>query len=131
MNGSAATARSRSAPARRPRRPGTLPPRGVPLRAPWHPGRFLERYFLVPLALSQTEAARRLGISRRRLNEVIQGRRGFTADTAIRCAALLGGDAHFWLSLHSACDTFRHWQALRRRQAAAAAAARRAAASSR
>lgn len=88
-------------------------PSGVPLRAPVHPGRFLERHFLEPLGMSQTEAARRLGISRRRLNEVVQGRRAFTPDTAIRCAALFGADASFWLSLQAAHDTFACWKRLR------------------
>ena len=88
-------------------------PSGVPLRAPLHPGRFLERHFLAPLGLSQTEAARRLGISRRRLNEVIQGHRAFTPDTAIRVAALFGTDAQFWLGLQAAHDTNVCWKRLR------------------
>jgi antitoxin HigA-1 len=82
----------------------------VPLRAPTHPGRFLQKYFLTPLGLTQTEAARRLGISRRRLNEVIQGHRSLTPDTAIRFALLFGGDTAFWLQLQSAHDCFHAWK---------------------
>lgn len=89
-----------------------LPP-GVPNRAPWHPGRFLRRNYLTPLGLSQTEAARLLGVSRRRLHEIVHGQRGITADTAIRCALVFGTDAAFWLSLQSAWDSFHTWKLLR------------------
>jgi len=88
-------------------------PRGVPLRRPVHPGRFLNRMFLVPLGISQSEAARCLGVSRRRLHEVVQGRRSLTPDTAIRCALHFGADTAFWLALQSAWDSFHAWQRLR------------------
>jgi len=89
-----------------------LPP-GVPGRAPWHPGRFLRRNYLTPLSVSQTEAARLLGLSRRRLHEIVHGQRGITADTAIRCALVFGTDAAFWLALQSAWDSFHTWKLLR------------------
>lgn len=89
-----------------------LPP-GVPGRAPWHPGRFLRCNYLTPLGLSQTEAARLLGVSRRRLHEIVHGQRGITADTAIRCALVFGTDAAFWLALQSAWDSFHTWKLLR------------------
>lgn len=89
-----------------------LPP-GVPVRAPWHPGRFLRCNYLTPLGLSQTEAARLLGVSRRRLHEIVHGQRGITADTAIRCALVFGTDAAFWLALQSAWDSFHSWKLLR------------------
>lgn len=88
-------------------------PAGVPLRCPPHPGRFLARHFLRPLSLSQTEAARLLGVSRRRLNEIIQGHRGITPDTAIRCAMVFGTDVLFWLALQSRWDSFHAWKHLR------------------
>ena len=86
-------------------------PLGVPTRAPVHPGRFLQKNFMTPLRLTQTETAQRLGISRRRLNEVIQGHRGLTPDTAIRFAMLFGGDTAFWLQLQSAFDCYHAWKA--------------------
>lgn len=92
--------------------PAPLPP-GVPSRRPPHPGRVLQKCFLTPLKLSQTEAAARLGISRRRLNEVLQGHRALTPDTAIRCALLFGADTAFWLQLQAAHDCFHAWQQLR------------------
>ncbi len=95
-------------------------PAGVPLRAPQHPGRFLDRCFLKPLALTQTEAAQRLGISRRRVNELVQGHRGISADTAIRCAMTFGVPAERWLAMQSEWDVFQAWKALRRARRASA-----------
>ena len=59
---------------------------GVPARRPPHPGQFLESRFLKPLHISQTELAEALGVSRRRVNELINGRRAITPDTAVRLA---------------------------------------------
>lgn len=88
-------------------------PVGVPTRQPVHPGRFLERHFLQPLALSQTAAARLLGVSRRRMNELILGHRAMSADTAIRCAMAFGVRADFWLALQAHWDCFHAWRTLR------------------
>jgi addiction module HigA family antidote len=99
--------------------PAPLPtPAGVPQRAPLHPGRFLERHYLQPLALTQTEAARRLGVSRRRVNELVQGRRSMTPDTAIRCAQLFGLPAADWLAMQSEWDSYAAWKTLRQAQRA-------------
>lgn len=87
-------------------------PIGVPVRAPAHPGRLLARYCLGPLALSQSEAARLLGLSRRRLHELVHGQRTMTPDTAIRCAALFGIDAGFWLTRQAAWDSHQAWRRL-------------------
>lgn len=78
-----------------------------------HPGRFLERHYLEPLALTQTEAARRLGVSRRRVNELVHGRRAMTPDTAIRCAQVFGLSAADWLALQSERDSDAAWRQLR------------------
>lgn len=90
-------------------------PAGVPQRTPLHPGRFLERHYLEPLAMSQTEAARRLGISRRRLNELIMGRRSMSPDTALRCAMTFGLPANQWLALQAEWDSYHAWKTLRER----------------
>ena len=55
--------------------------------------------FLKPLDLTQTELAQRLGISFPRLNEIVNGRRSVTPDTALRLAQVLGMPADFWLGL--------------------------------
>lgn len=107
-----ATARSQAPPTELRRASGGFhPPPGVPLRQPLHPGRFLERHYLEPLGLSQTETARRLGISRRRVNEIVMGHRGITPDTAIRCALAFGWPACNWLALQARWDTHQAWQA--------------------
>lgn len=90
-------------------------PPGVPQRRPVHPGRFLARQVLQPLALTQTEAARRLGISRRRVNELVQGQRAMSADTALRCALAFGLPADRWLAMQADWDAFVAWKSLRRR----------------
>jgi len=95
-----------------------LAPAGVPRRVPLHPGRFLERHYLKPLALTQTEAARRLGVSRRRINELVQGHRGMSADTAIRCAQAFGLPAADWLALQAEWDSYSAWKSLRHAQRA-------------
>jgi addiction module HigA family antidote len=79
-------------------------------RPPTHPGEMLRAEFLEPLALSQAEAARRMGISTNRLNELVRGKRGVTAATALRLADLLGTSPEFWLNLKTAWDL---WHAYR------------------
>jgi len=69
-----------------------------------HPGHFLESRFLSPLAINQTELAGALGISRRRVNEMIRGRRAITPDTAWRLATYFGTDPMFWMQLQLAWD---------------------------
>ena len=73
-------------------------------RTPLHPGRFLETRFLAPLAINQTELADALGISHRRVNEMIRGRRAITPDTAMRLAGYFGTDPMFWMQLQLAWD---------------------------
>ena len=73
-------------------------------RTPPHPGRFLESRFVRPLGLSQTELAAALGVSRRRVNELINGRRGISADTAVRLAKYFRTDIAFWMQLQLAWD---------------------------
>jgi len=90
----------------RPTLPGRISARslGVASRTPLHPGHFLDTRFLEPLAISQQDLASALGISRRRVNEIIRGRRGITPDTAVRLACYFRNDAAFWLELQLAWD---------------------------
>jgi addiction module HigA family antidote len=87
-------------------------------RPPTHPGEVLLEEFLVPLGLSQAEAARRMGVSTNRLNELVRGKRGVTAETALRLAQLLGTSPEFWLNLQMMSDLWHALQAERRRGAA-------------
>ncbi len=89
------------------------PPAGVPRRRPVHPGQFLQRQVLSPLALTQTDVARLLGISRRRVNELVHGQRAMSADTAIRCALAFGLDVDHILGLQSRWDSWHQWMAMR------------------
>jgi len=73
-------------------------------RKPPHPGEFLHTRFLEPMAISQTELAAAIGVSRRRVNELINGRRAITPDTAVRLAMYFGNDASFWMHLQVAWD---------------------------
>lgn len=65
--------------------------------------------FLKPLGMSQTELAQRLHVSYPRVNEIINGKRGVTPDTALRLERLFGMDADFWLNLQKAWDL---WHAI-------------------
>lgn len=75
-------------------------------RPPTHAGEILLEEFLIPLKLSQVEAAEKMGISTNRLNELIRGKRGVTADTALRLAKLLKTTPEFWLNLQNAYDLY-------------------------
>jgi addiction module HigA family antidote len=66
---------------------------------PIHPGEILLEEFLVPMGLSQNQLARDLGISPRRINEIVLGKRAITADTALRLARYFGMSPQFWLGL--------------------------------
>ena len=73
-------------------------------RPPTHPGEILLEEFLRPLGISQVAFARQLGVSFPRLNGVIRGRRGVTADTALRLEQVTGASAAFWLGLQQDWD---------------------------
>jgi addiction module HigA family antidote len=60
--------------------------------------------FLEPLGLGQVEAARQLGISLNRLNEIVLGKRGISADTALRLGRLLKTSPQFWMRLQADWD---------------------------
>jgi addiction module HigA family antidote len=75
-------------------------------RPPTHPGEILLEEFLKPMKLSQVEAARRLGIPLNRLNEVVRGKRGVTADTALRLSKLCKTSPEFWMNLQTARDLY-------------------------
>ena len=81
-------------------------------RPPTHPGEMLLKEFLEPLGVSQVEAARRVQIPSQRLNAIVKGRRGVSADTALLFEALTGWEAQVWLSLQAKPDL---WHALRAR----------------
>ncbi len=69
-----------------------------------HPGEVLLEEFLHPLELSQNALARAMDVPPRRINEIVLGKRGITADTALRLAAALGTSERFWLGLQTDFD---------------------------
>lgn len=71
--------------------------------------------FLRPMGVTQVAAARKLRISTNRLNELVRGRRGMTADTALRLSRWLGTTPQFWMHLQVAWDL---WHASRKMSAA-------------
>ncbi|WP_372361753.1 HigA family addiction module antitoxin [Xanthomonas sp. NCPPB 1325] len=66
-----------------------------------HPGEILLEEFLEPMGISQNALARATGVPPRRINEIVLGKRGITADTAVRLAAALGTTERFWLGLQA------------------------------
>jgi addiction module HigA family antidote len=71
---------------------------------PIHPGEVLQEEFLKPLGLSQNRLALAIGVPARRINEIVLGRRGITADTALRLARFFGNSPQFWLGLQADYD---------------------------
>jgi addiction module HigA family antidote len=69
-----------------------------------HPGKVLFEQFLQPSGLSQNALAREIGVPPRRINEIILGKRGISADTALRLAGHFGNSAHFWMALQADFD---------------------------
>jgi len=90
-------------------------PRLAARRAPPQPGHFLETRFLKPLGITQQALADLLGVSRRRVNELIRGHRSITADTAVRLAIFFGNEASFWMQLQTDWDLHNAELALRGR----------------
>jgi addiction module HigA family antidote len=71
---------------------------------PVHPGEILFEEFLKPMGISQNQIGRDLGVSPRRINEIIHGKRSITADTALRLSLYFGNSASFWLGLQMDYD---------------------------
>ncbi len=71
---------------------------------PIHPGEVLLKEFLDPMGLSQNRLALNIGVPARRINEIVLGKRGLTADTALRLAKFFGMSAQFWAGLQSEYD---------------------------
>lgn len=79
-------------------------------RPPTHPGEMLIKEFLEPLGVSQRAFANHLGWTYARLNEIVKGRRGVSADSALSLGEALGTGPEFWLNLQRDWDL---WHSLR------------------
>jgi addiction module HigA family antidote len=71
---------------------------------PIHPGEQLLQEFMIPLELSSNALARALNVTPARINEIARGRRGISADTALRLARFFGTSHQFWLNLQANYD---------------------------
>lgn len=71
---------------------------------PVHPGEILLEEFLLPVNLSQNRLAEHIGVSPRRINEIVHGKRSVTADTALRLAKYFDMSPQFWLGLQMDFD---------------------------
>lgn len=71
---------------------------------PIHPGEILREEFLIPIEMSAHALSQAIRVPATRVNDIVNGRRGVTADTALRLARYFGNSAEFWLNLQAAYD---------------------------
>jgi addiction module HigA family antidote len=71
---------------------------------PIHPGEVLREEFLDPMGISQYRLAKDTSVPARRINEIVHGKRGITADTALRLGRYFGTSAQFWMNLQDHFD---------------------------
>jgi addiction module HigA family antidote len=79
----------------------------MPMKNPPHPGLSVRQDCLEALGLSVTDAARRLGVSRKQLSDIVNGRSGISAEMAIRLDMAFGGGAETWIRLQAAYELAR------------------------
>jgi len=68
------------------------------------PGEILLEEYMKPMELTQNALARALGVSPRRVNEIIHGKRAITLDTSLRLGRFFGQSPRFWLNVQTECD---------------------------
>lgn len=81
--------------------------------APIHPGEVLMEDFIEGFGITQNKLAVAIGVPPRRINEIVHGKRGITADTAIRLSKYFGTTAEFWMNLQSHYELRTQRRALR------------------
>ena len=72
--------------------------------APIHPGEILFEEFLEPMGITQYRLAKDVTVPPRRINEIVHGKRGISADTALRLSKYFGTTERFWLNLQTRYD---------------------------
>ena len=87
--------------------------RELEMHNPPHPGGVLRRLYLEPLKLTVTDAAGRLGVSRKQLSQLVNERAGFSPEMALRVAMATNTTAESWIGMQSAYDL---WKVGRRRR---------------
>jgi antitoxin HigA-1 len=71
---------------------------------PVHPGEILLEDFLKPMGITQYRLAKSIGVTQRRIGEIIAGKRSITAAAALRLARFFGTDAESWINLQAYYD---------------------------
>lgn len=96
----------------------------IPFAFSIHPGEILQTEFMEPLGLTAYRLAKELHISVPRVNDLVRGKRGITADTALRLSRYFGNSAEFWIGLQSGHDLWvaakkKAWNKVKPREKAA------------
>jgi addiction module HigA family antidote len=96
----------------------------IPFGFSIHPGEILLTEFMEPLGLTAYRLSKELHISTPRVNDLVRGKRGITADTALRLSRYFGNSAQFWIGLQSGHDLWvpsknKSWSEVKPRQKAA------------
>lgn len=96
----------------------------LPFALSIHPGEILRTEFMEPLGLTAYRLAKELHISAPRVNDITRGKRGITADTALRLSRYFGNSPQFWTGLQSGHDLWvaaqgRSWNKVKPRDQAA------------
>ena len=76
----------------------------MPMKNPPHPGGLVLRQCIEPLGLTITDAAAALGVTRTTLSELVNGKRGISAEMAVRLSQVFGGSAESWLTQQAQYD---------------------------
>ena len=71
---------------------------------PIHPGEILQKEFLDPMGITQYRLAKDINVPARRINEIVHGKRGISADTALRLSKYFGMTERFWMNLQTRYD---------------------------
>ncbi len=82
---------------------------------PIHPGEILMEEFLKPMGISQYRLAKDINVPARRINEIVQGKRSITPDTALRLSRFFGLSERFWINLQTRYDLEREKDRLNNR----------------
>jgi len=96
----------------------------IPFAFSIHPGEILLTEFMEPLGLTAYRLAKELHISVPRENDLVRGKRGIAANTALRLSLYFGNSAQFWIGLQSGHDLWvaaksKSWSKVKRREEAA------------
>jgi len=83
-----------------------------PGRMPTHPGAVLREDVLPAMNETVTGFARRIGMSRQTVHDILAGRRSITPEAALRIGAVVGNGARVWMNMQVECDLWRARQAL-------------------